>query len=261
MLEECKKNVLDYDNIFTYLNQEYSRYDISDPEVFKKHLIPDSHPVKMKLDRLFEDIHERNKMNGFLDRCYYQPLSMRDIKVVKETDTRFILKINDTIGSFFMKGLYKLRIGRYGEIYEYNDLFRVPMREIMHDIVLAYKLQEEIDLPKKYYYHIPGYPEEISPLNYMTLAEGSELMCKDEDLPKLPEMTKEMMEKDPETIKKLHQSLRIFDAKSHMPDQNPTNIRLDKEGKRFVVLDTDPLEGWVNGFFRYFYKTMDKLSA
>lgn len=241
----------EYPYIEDYIKHEYSKYDVSNPEVFRKYLIPDSHPIKIKLDKLFEGVKDSNKVKGLLDKCYDEPLSMRDIKVLKESDEKCILKIEDP--AFYMKGAREKMVGRGGPYIGYwqiQGFYRVPMREILQDWITICGLQNEIDFPKKYYYHIPTYPEEINPINYMSLAEGKELMT--------PEKTKETLAKmkslEPKRYDRLNRSAKTL-RKMQVCDSHPRNFQLEQNGETYAVIDTEP-QGFISFFKRTTYNLL-----
>lgn len=233
MLAETEP-VAKYADIWNFLNHEYACYNVSDPSVFEKFLIPDDHPVKIKLDRIFESVKvSNNLMQGLLDQCYYEPNLNRDIKVIKNADKRFTLRIDDP--SFYMKGVYMTELAKIRGKFQHRppsveDFFEVPYSVIMRDSIYAYNLQDEIIIPKRYYYHIPYYSKEINPVNYMTLEEVVELM---EDGPKITTLDPEVLNEPDKFVQmthKLHQFRRIIGSGPEFQD-----IQLDKEGKKFVV--------------------------
>lgn len=215
------------------MQQDFDHYDIRIPEVFQKFVLAKDDPRTIYLDAIFDKIPEGNKIASIQKSPPQEFVVYKGRGLVAEVkEIKSFIKVNhhpDYVGNF----LSSMEVG-FGDV---EELLRVPMREIMQKCIKENHLEELIRLPEKKFYHIPTRPDEIHRFNYLVVAQRKKIKSREKTVKALCEM-------DIIKAEELLRALFTVAEKTSFIDDHVENVRLNKKGNKFVIVDTEPFDAY-----------------
>lgn len=215
------------------MQQDFDHYDIRIPEVFQKFVLAKDDPRAIYLDAIFDKIPEGNKIASIQKNPPQEFVVHKGRGLVAEVkEIKSFIKVNhhpNWVGNYASS----INVG-FGDV---EELLRVPMREIMQKCLEENQLQELIRLPEKKFYHIPNRPYEIHRFNYFVVAKRKKVKTRNDTIKALCEMEISKAER-------LLRGLFTLNEKTGFIDDHVENVRLNKKGTKFVIIDTEPFDAY-----------------
>lgn len=221
------------------MQADFDQYDIRIPEVFQKHLLSNEDPRKVYLDDLFSRVPGENKIASIQDKLPPEFISHEGRGIVAEVKE---------IKSFIKVKCYPGYVSNCGGAIasgfaDVEELLRIPMREIMQKCISENRYQEIIKLPEKKFYPIPSRPQAIHRFNYCVIAKRKKVQS-------IKDTVRGLVYMDPVQAEKLIRALFSLSEKTGFIDGHLGNVRLNKRGNKFVIIDTEPFDAYDTVFKR-----------